>query len=88
MEPIRAPRYARHRFPAEVISYAIWLYFRFPLSLRMVEEMLVARGIEVSYETVRQPALKFGQDFADKIRRRRPAAGDKWHLDGVSRTHF
>ncbi len=83
MEPIRAPRYARHRFPAEVISYAIWLYFRFPLSLRMVEEMLAARGIQVSYETVRQWALKFGQDFANKIRRRRPAAGDKWHLDEV-----
>ena len=54
MTPTRAPRYARHHFPAEVISYAVWLYFRFPLSLRMVEEMLAARGIEVSYETVRQ----------------------------------
>jgi putative transposase len=78
-----SPRYARHRFPAEVISYAIWLYFRFPLSLRMVEEMLAARGIEVSCETVRQWALKFGQAFANKIRRRLPAAGDKWHLDEV-----
>src|SRR6476619_2431153 len=76
-------RYARHRFPAEVISYAIWLYFRFPLSLRMVEEMLAARGIEVSHETVRQWALKFGQSFANQIRRRLPAAGDKWHLDEV-----
>jgi putative transposase len=84
MEPIRAPRYARHRFPAEVISYAIWLYFRFPLSLRMVEEMLAARGILVSHETVRQWALKFGQVFANKIRRRRPAAGDKWHLDEIA----
>jgi putative transposase len=84
MEPIRASRYARHRFPAEVISYAVWLYFRFPLSLRMVEEMLAARGIEVSYETVRQWALKFGQDFANKIRHRLPAAGDKWHLDEVA----
>jgi putative transposase len=83
MKPIRAPRYARHRFPAEVISYAIWLYFRFPLSLRMVEEMLAARGIQVSYETVRQWALKFGQDFANKIRRRLLAAGDKWHLDEI-----
>jgi putative transposase len=54
MKPTRDPRYARHRLPAEVISYAIWLYFRFPLSLRMVEEMLAARGIEVSHETVRQ----------------------------------
>jgi putative transposase len=82
MKSICTPRYARHRFPAEVISYAIWLYFRFPLSLRMVEEMLAARGILVSHETVRQWALKFGQDFANKIRRR-PAAGDKWHLDEV-----
>jgi putative transposase len=83
MKPIRAPRYARHRFPAEVISYAIWLYFRFPLSLRMVEEMLAARGILVSYETVRRWALKFGQSFANQIRRRLPAPGDKWHLDEV-----
>lgn len=82
------PRYARHRFPLEVISYAVWLYFRFPLSLRMVEEMLATRGILVSHETVRQWALKFGQSFAHQIRRRLPASGDKWHLDGVSRTHF
>src|ERR671921_1392268 len=83
MDPTRAPRYARHRFPAEVISYAIWLYFRFPLSLRMVEEMLAARGIEVSHETVRQWARKFGQGFANQIRRRLPSPGDKWHLDEV-----
>src|SRR5215204_3712310 len=83
MKPTRHSRYARHRFPAEVISYAIWLYFRFPLSLRMVEEMLAARGIEVSHETVRQWALKFGQSFASKIGRRLPAPGDKWHLDEV-----
>jgi putative transposase len=83
MSPTRSPRYARHRFPGEVISYAVWLYFRFPLSLRMVEEMLAARGIEVSYETVRQWALKFGQGFANQIRRRLPATGDKWHLDEV-----
>jgi putative transposase len=66
-----------------VISHAVWLYFRFPLSLRMVEEMLAARGILVSHETVRQWALKFGQSFANQIRRRLPAAGDKWHLDEV-----
>jgi putative transposase len=88
MKTARHPRYARHRFPAEVISHAAWLYFRFPLSLRMVEEMLAARGIKVSHETVRQWALKFGQDFATQIHRRLPAPGDKWHLDGVSRTHF
>jgi putative transposase len=66
-----------------VISYAIWLYFRFPLSLRMVEEMLAARGILVSHETVRQWALRFGQDYANQIRQRLPAPGDKWHLDEV-----
>jgi len=80
--------YRRHRFPPEVISYAVWLYFRFPLSLRMVEEMLAARGICVSYETVRQWAHKFGRTFSDQIRQRAPSRGDKWHLDGVSRTHF
>jgi putative transposase len=73
MKPTRHSRYSCHRFPAEVISHAVWLYFRFPLSLRMVEEMLAARGIEVSHETVRQWALKFGQSFANQIRRRLPA---------------
>ena len=84
----REPLYRRHRFPPEVISYAVWLYFRFPLSLRMVEEMLAARGICVTYETVRQWGKKFGKAFADQIRQRAPARGDKWHMDGVSRTHF
>src|SRR5919107_5427677 len=83
MKNTRHPRYARHRFPAEVISHAIWLYFRFPLSLRMVEEMLAARGIIVSHESVRQWALKFSQAFANQIRRRLPRTGDKWHLDEV-----
>ena len=76
--------YADHRFPAEVISQAVWLYFRFPLSLRMIEEMLAARGIVVSHETVRQWALKFGQEFANRVRRRLPQVGDKWHLDEVA----
>src|ERR671929_1014599 len=74
---------AGYRFPGEIISHAVWLYFRFPLSLRMVEEMLAARGILVSHETVRQWARKFGQGFANQIRRRLPCAGDKWHLDEV-----
>src|SRR5215212_8438091 len=77
------PSYAGYRFPAEVISHAVWLYFRFPLSLRMVDELLAARGIGVSHETVRQWARKFGQAFANQIRRRLPRAGDKWHLDEV-----
>src|SRR4051794_34318830 len=74
--------YAGYRFPGEIISHAVWLYFRFPLSLRMVDEMLAARGIEVSHETVRQWGRKFGQGFANQIRRRLPCVGDKWHLDG------
>src|SRR5919199_1501457 len=82
--PAAKSPYAGYRFPAEVISQAVWLYFRFPLGLRMVEEMLAARGIVVSHETVRQWALRFGQDFADRIRRRLPRAGDKWHLDEVA----
>src|ERR671935_1525527 len=76
-------RYRGYRYPPEVISHAVWLYFRFPLSLRMVQEMLAARGIVVSHETVRQWARKFGQAFANEIRRRLPRAGDKWHLDEV-----
>ena len=83
-----SPSYAGHRFPAEVIGHAVWLYFRFPLSLRMVDELLAARGIVVSHETVCQWAPKFGQSFANQIRRKLPAAGDKWHMDGVSRTQF
>jgi putative transposase len=84
MKKTRHPRYARHCYPAEVISHAVWLYFRFPLSPRMVEEMLAARGILVSHETVRQWALKFGQGFANQIRRRLPAVGDKWHIDEIA----
>jgi putative transposase len=83
MSTPRDPLYRRHRFPPEVISYAVWLYFRFPLSLRMVEEMLAARGICVTYETVRQWAIKFGDAFSDQIRQRAPARGDQWHLDEV-----
>ena len=83
MTPPRDPFYRRHRYPAEAIGYAVWLYFRFPLSLRMVEEMLAVRGIEVSHETVRNWAEKFGRTYAKRIRRRAPARGDKWHLDEV-----
>src|SRR5215213_1532210 len=83
MTPSAKSPYAGYRFPGEVISHAVWLYFRFPLSLRMVEEMLAARGILVSHETVRQWAMKFGQSFANQIRQRLPAPGDKWHLDEV-----
>src|SRR5215211_2543448 len=77
------PSYVGYRFPAEIISYAVWLYFRFPLSLRHVDEILAARGIVVSHETVRQWGLKFGQAIANQIQRRLPCVGDKWHLDEV-----
>ena len=83
MPTARNPLYRRNRFPPEVISHAVWLYFRLPLSLRMVEEMLAERGICVSNETVRQWAMKFGEAFSDQIRRRAPVRGDKWHLDEV-----
>jgi putative transposase len=75
--------YAGYRHPAKLISYAVWLYFRFPLSLRMVEELLVARGISVAYETIRQWGMKFGREFANRIRQRAPSGGDKWHIDEV-----
>ena len=84
--PAAKSPYAGYRFPTEVISHAVWLYFRFPLGLRMVEEMLAARGIIVSHETVRQWGRKFGQGFANEIRRRLPHPGDKWHLDEVAIT--
>jgi putative transposase len=78
--PTAKSLYSGYRFPAEAISQAVWLYFRFPLSLRMVEELLAARGIMVSHETVRQWALRFGQEFANQIRRRLSRTRDKWHL--------
>ena len=71
------PSYAGYRFPPEIISHAVWHYFRFPLSLHMVDELLAARGIIVSHETVRQCALKFGQGFANQIRRKLHAHGDR-----------
>ncbi len=77
------PRFSGYRHPAEITGTAVWLYFRFPLSLRMVEEMLAARGILVSHETMRQWALKFGREIANDLRRRAPRRGDKWHLDEV-----
>ena len=73
----------RHRFPAEVIRYAVWLYFRFPLSYRDVEDMLAERGIDVSYETVRRWAVKFGAIIARKLRRGRSRPDVRWHLDEV-----
>jgi putative transposase len=73
--------YVRYRFPPAVIQHAVWLYFRFPLSYRDVEDLLAERGIDVSYETVRRWALKFGQAYARKLRKIRGPADDRWHLD-------
>ncbi len=75
--------YKRHRFPPEIIAHAVWLYFRFPLSLRLVEEMLLERGIFVSYETVRRWAQKFGPTYVRRLRRKRASRHDVWHLDEV-----
>jgi hypothetical protein len=79
-EPARLPR---HRFPAEIISHAVWLYHVFSLSLRDVELILAERGIVVTHESIRHWCLKFGTDFAGRLRRRRPRPGDTWHLDEV-----
>lgn len=76
--------YARHRFPPAIIRHAVWLYFRFTLSFRDVEELLAERGIEVSYETVRRWVLKFGPAFARELRRRRPRPSSQWHLDEMA----
>jgi putative transposase len=64
--------YKRYRFPPQIIAHAVWLYFRFPLSLRLVEEMLLERGIVVSYETIRRRGKKFGFDYARRLRRKQP----------------
>jgi putative transposase len=78
-----ASLYRRHRFPAEIISHCVWLYFRFALSFRDVEEMLAMRGVSLSYETVREWCLKFGQTYANGLRHKSPRPGDMWHLDEV-----
>ena len=75
--------YPRHRFPAEIISHAVWLYHVFSLSLRDVELILAERGVVVTHESIRHWCLKFGADFARRLRRRRPQPGDTWHLDEV-----
>jgi putative transposase len=76
-------RYPGFRFPAEIIGHAVWLYHRFTLSFRDSEDLLAERGIIVTHETIRQWCLRFGQEYANSIRRRRPQPGDKWHLDEV-----
>jgi len=81
MQPVS---FKRHRFPPDVIRLAVWLYFRFTLSFRDVQEMLTQRGIEASYETVRCWTLNFGQAFARNLRRSRPKPTGRWHLDEMA----
>jgi transposase-like protein len=88
-----APSYKGFRFPVEIISPCVWLYHRFLLSFREVEEMMLEREVVVSHETVRQWCGKFGQIYANGLRRRRARPGDKWHLDEVfikigGKTHY
>ena len=77
----RRSRYLRHRFPAEVISHAVWLYYRFSLSFREVEDLLAERGVNVTYETIRQWCSKFGARYARRLKRRQGCLGDIWYLD-------
>jgi putative transposase len=79
MQPVS---YARHQFPPDIIRHAVWLYLRFTLSYRDVEELLAERGLDISYETVRRWVLKFGPAFARNLRRPRPSA--QWHLDEMA----
>ena len=78
MQPIS---YRCHRFPPAIIQHAVWLYCRFTLSFRDVEDLLAERGLDVSYETVRRCVLKFGPTYARKTRRFRPGPDDRWHLE-------
>ncbi|MGH3710605.1 MAG: IS6 family transposase [Pseudonocardiaceae bacterium] len=80
---VGAPSYKGFRFPRGIISHCVWLYHRFPLSFREVEEMMLERGVVVSHETIRQWCAKFGQSYANGLRRRRAQPGNKWHLDEV-----
>jgi putative transposase len=75
--------YKGFRFPPEIISHCVWLYYRFPLSFRDVQELMIERGVDVTHETVRAWCDRFGQEYANQLRRRRPRPGDKWHLDEV-----
>ena len=75
--------YKGFRFPPEIISHCVWLYHRFPLSFRDVQELMLERGVDVSYETIRAWCDRFGQEYANQLRRRGPRPGDKWHLDEV-----
>jgi putative transposase len=77
----------RHPFPFGIIAHAVWLYFRFPLSLPLVEEMLLERYVRVSYETVFRWALKFGPAYARRLRRKTPSRRDVWRLNSSPHRH-
>lgn len=81
MADMKPLSFKRHRFPPDVIRYAVWLYFRFTLSLRDVEDLLAEREVDVTYETIRCWVDKFGPAIAANIRKRRHRADDVWHLD-------
>ena len=81
--PSSMPRLKGYRFPREIVAYAVWVYHRFALSTADVEDLLADRGVMVSRETIRKWVNRFGRHFADCIRRDRPGAVDKWHLDEV-----
>jgi len=81
--PADTQRYKHHRFPPEIISHGVWLYYRFALSYRDVQELLMERGIAVSHEAIRGWCQKVGQNYANQVRRQRPRPSDKWHLDEV-----
>jgi putative transposase len=76
----KAVSYKRNRIPPEIIAQTVWLYFRFPLKLRLVEEMLLERGIIVYCETIRRWGRKFGSAYAQRLRRKSPRSNDIWHL--------
>ncbi len=84
--------FKRHRFPPEVIRHAVWLYARFTLSFRDIEDLLAERGLDISYETIRRWFLKFGTPIAANLRRARPRPSDHWHLDEmvivIRRRHY
>lgn len=82
-KPKQSGAFSGHRFPPEIIAYAVWAYHRFPMSLRDVEDLLATRGVVVSYETIRAWAAKFGSKYARVIRRDHPKVANKWHLNEV-----
>ncbi len=79
----RASLYKRHRFPPEIIQHVVWLYHRFNLSNRDIEDLMAERGIAISYESIRPWCIKFGPKYARRLRRRHQGFGDTFYLDEV-----